>query len=237
MTSNGPNNSQATSDLKFNNSNSTDCYGLVDTNDSLARINALNWGSNRTLLDKTDDIGSGSIFQSLSFTLTSDVSKPNGNWVLAVSDAAGGLNLPTYMDLVFALKAADYYAAYLFTGMLVDGSDSGTYHISWNNNGGQIAGFSHMSLYGRAGSNGGGTPPLSIPEPGVFLCPFQKRKGLNQLQHQAVHLRRRLQRTGFRIEGGVGIHQGKLTGQYQHAKRIQDLAQVWQHPHAAQRAG
>ncbi len=168
-TSNGPNNSQATSDLKFNNSNSTDCYGLVNTNDSLARINALNWGSNWSLLDKTDTSGPGSVFQSLSFTLTSDTSKPDGNWVLAVSDAAGGLNLPTYMDLVFALKASDYYAAYLFTGMLVDGSDSGTYHISWNNNGGQIAGFSHMSLYGRAGSNGGGTPPLSIPEPGVIL--------------------------------------------------------------------
>ena len=168
-TSNGPDNSQATSDLTFNGKNATDCYGLVNTNDSLERINVLNWGSNWTLLDKTDTLGSGSVFQSLSFTLTSGVSKPDGNWVLAVSDAAGGLNLPTYMDLVFALKAADSYAAYLFTGVLVDGSDSGTYHISWNNKGNQIAGFSHMSLYGRAGSNGGGTPPLSIPEPGVVL--------------------------------------------------------------------
>lgn len=86
-----------------------------------------------------------------------------------VSDAAGGLNLPTNMDLVFALKAADFYAAYLVTGVLVDGMDSGTYHIPWNNKRGQIAGFSHMSFYGRAGSNGGGTPPLSVPEPGVVL--------------------------------------------------------------------
>ena len=168
ITSNSPN-TQTTSDLTFNGTNATDCYGLVDTNDSLARINALNWGSNWTLLDKTDDIGSGSVFQSLSFTLTSDTSKPDGNWVLMVSDAAGALNLPTNMDLVFALKASSFYAAYLFTGVLVDGSDSGTYHISWNNNGGQIAGFSHMSLYGRAGSNGGGTPPRGVPEPGVVL--------------------------------------------------------------------
>lgn len=168
-TSNGPDNSQATSDLTFNGSNATDCYGLVATNESLTLINALNWGGNWTLLDKTDDIGAGSLFQSLSFTLTSDTSKPDGSWVLMVNDAAGGLNLPTYMDLVFALKAADFYAAYLFTGVLVDGVDSGTYHISWNNNGGQVAGFSHMGLYGRAGSNGGGTPPLSIPEPGVIL--------------------------------------------------------------------
>lgn len=167
-TSNSPN-TQKTSDLTFNGTNATDCYGLVNTNESLALINALDWGSNWTLLDKTDTIGSGSVFQSLSFTLTSDVSKPDGNWVLMVSDAAGGLNLPTNMDLVFALKAADFYAAYLFTSVLVDGTDSGTYHISWNNGGGQIAGFSHMSLYGRAGSNGGGTPPLSIPEPGVVL--------------------------------------------------------------------
>lgn len=166
-TSNSPN-TQATSDLTFNSTNATDCYGLVNANESLALINALSWGSNWTLLDKTDTNGSGSVFQSLGFTLTSDVSKPDGNWVLAVSDAAGGLNLPTYMDLVFALKASNYYAAYLFTGVLVDGLDSGTYHISWNNNGGQIAGFSHMSLYGRVGS-GGGTPPLSIPEPGVVL--------------------------------------------------------------------
>lgn len=165
-TSNSPN-TQATSDLKFNGTNATDCYGLVDTNESLVLINALNWGSNWTLLDKTDE--TGSVFQSLSFTLTSDTSKPDGNWALMVSDAAGGLNLPTNMDLVFALKAADFYAAYLFTGVLVDGTDSGTYHISWNNKGGQIAGFSHMSLYGRVGSNGGGTPPLSVPEPGVVL--------------------------------------------------------------------
>ena len=34
---------------------------------------------------------------------------------------------------------------------------------------GLIAGFSHMSLYGRVGFNGGGTPPLSIAEPGEVL--------------------------------------------------------------------
>lgn len=166
-TSSSPN-TQAMSDLTFNGTNATDCYGLANTNDSFELINALNWVGNWTFLDKTDSTGSGSVFQSLSFTLISDVSKPNGSWLLLVSDAAGGLNLPTYMDLVFALKAADYYAAYLFTGVLVDGADSRTYYISWNNNGGQVAGFSHMSLYGRAGS-GGGTPPLSIPEPGVVL--------------------------------------------------------------------
>lgn len=167
-TSNGPNNNQATSDLTFNGTNATDCYGLDDINDNLARINALNWGSDWVLLDKTDEVGLA--FQSLTFTLTSETSQSGGSWLLKVGDAASGLNLPLYMDLVFALKAADYYSAYFFDGVLVDGSDAGTFHISWNTrNGNSVAGFSHMSLYGRAGSNGDGTPPLSIPEPGVVL--------------------------------------------------------------------
>lgn len=167
-TTNSPN-TQSTSDLTFNGANATDCYGLVDANDSLSAINGLNWGNDWTLLDKTDAVGA--VFQSLTFTLTSVVTNAslgNGSWLLTVSDAAGGLNLPLYMDLVFALKAANSYSAYFFDGVLIDGSDAGTYHVSWTNKNGAFHALSHMSLYGRADADGR-VPPSQIPEPGVLL--------------------------------------------------------------------
>lgn len=166
-----------TSDLKFNGTNSNDCYGVVSGNESLSAINALNWDVNPDpaddwiLLDKTDTLG-GLTIQGLNFVLTSDTTKPNGGWLLTVTDTNAGApqNLPVMMDLVFALKASDSYAAYLFDNVTIDGNDVGTYHIAWNNNGGQIAGFSHMSLYGRFTSDGGGGGGGSIPEPGsLFL--------------------------------------------------------------------
>lgn len=163
LTTNG---TQFTSDLTFNGVNANDCYGLGG-NDSLSAINALKWGNDWTLLDKTDE--DGAVFQSLTFTLTSLVTNEslgNGSWLLTVSDAAGGLNLPLYMDLVFTLKAANSYSAYFFDGVLVDGSDAGTYHVSWTNNNGAFHELSHMSLYGRAD---GRVPPSQIPEPASLL--------------------------------------------------------------------
>lgn len=159
-----------TSDLKFNGINSNDCYGVVSGNESLAAINALNWGVDWTLLDKTDTVG-GLTFQGLNFVLTSDTSKPDGSWLLTVTDTNAGApqNLPVTMDLVFALKASDSYAAYLFDNITVDGNDAGTYHIAFYNTGGQVAGFSHMSLYGRFTGNGGGDPAETIPEPASLL--------------------------------------------------------------------
>jgi len=169
-----------TSDLTFNGASSNDCYGVVNANDSLAAINALTWGSSWSLLDGTNL--TGAIFDGLSFVLTSDTTKPDGNWLLTVTDTNGTdpANLPTSMDLVFALKASNYYAAYLFTGVMVDGSDGGTYHIAFNNDGGQIAGFSHMDLYGQlaasssstsssstSSSSTSGQSSGSIPEPGT----------------------------------------------------------------------
>lgn len=165
-----------TSDFKFNGVNSTDCYGVVRGNESLADISALNWDVNPDpaddwlLLDKTDTFG-GLTIHGLNFALTSDVTKPGGTWLLIVTDTNAGApqNLPLTMDLVFALKASDSYAAYLFENVTVDGNDAGTYHIAFNNNGGQVAGFSHMSLYGRFADNGGGGGGGSVPEPASLL--------------------------------------------------------------------
>lgn len=171
-----------TSDLTFNGTNSNDCYGVVtSSNESLALINALTWGNSWTLLDKTDT-GGGLTVGGLNFVLTADATTPNGDWLLTVTDTNLGSpqNLPVTMDLVFALKAANSWAAYLFTGVLVDGSDGGTYHIAFNGPGGQTAGFSHMSLYGQfTGSTSSSTSSTSsssttsgqtsgtIPEPGM----------------------------------------------------------------------
>jgi hypothetical protein len=163
-----------TSDLRFNGINSSDCFGVVSGNESLADVNALNWDVNPdpsddwVLLDKTDTVG-GLTIQGLNFVLTSDTTKPDGNWLLTVTDTnAGALqNLPAMMDLVFALKASDSYAAYLFDNFSVDGNDAGTYHIAFNNNGGRVAGFGHMSLYGRF--TGGGRRDRELPEPGVLF--------------------------------------------------------------------
>lgn len=182
-----------TSDLKFNGINSNDCYGVVGGNENLAAINALKWdvdpdpADDWLLLDKTDTVG-GLTIQGLNFVLTSDTSKPDGSWLLTVTDTNAGApqNLPATMDLVFALKAADFYAAYLFDNITVDGNDGGTYHIAFNNRGGQIAGFSHMSLYGRFEGNGDGGGGGSVPEPGSLLLMGAGLMGLSWVRRRKL---------------------------------------------------
>lgn len=141
-------------------------------NDSVAAINALTGvfaGDAWTLLDKTD--ASSTLFNNVTFTLTSAVGSTSGGWQLSWS----GGGLPLNMDFIFVTKAANNWGAYLFestnfTAAPVTGD--GTFAISWLNNGAQTPGLSHASIYGRLSGDPGPDPdpdPQTVPLPGSLL--------------------------------------------------------------------
>ncbi|HLL13315.1 MAG TPA: PEP-CTERM sorting domain-containing protein, partial [Rubrivivax sp.] len=136
----------------------TDCYGVVEGTDSVADINALNWGGGYTLLDKTDDVTGPSLL-GLTWTLAATAGQA-GTYTLSTNTPI----VPAqFFDFVVVLKASTSYAAYFFDEARFDGTGGGAWTIQFTNGGGNIPAMSHMSIYGRGGS----TPPdiILVPEP------------------------------------------------------------------------
>lgn len=155
------------SDMSFNAASATDCYGVASGNDDASDINALaNWqdpAGNWALLAKSDDgsVGYGNL-SGINFTLSATAGTV-GTWALSAVDLNGPAyaNLPVSMDFVGVLKGSNRFAAYYFDDALVSSSNAGTWTITYTNNGGNVPGLSHLSLYTRVDSTGG-IPP--IPE-------------------------------------------------------------------------
>lgn len=149
------------SDMTYNGVNADDCYGIVAGNDSQAAINALNlnWGTDWTLLAKDDNPGNAlngtGSFMGIDFTLSASAGT-TGNWLLTSTG-----NVPAALDLVGVLKGSNKYALYLFDDVAFDGSDSGTWKMTFGN-GNQTANLSHFSMYARQGNN-------VVPEPATAL--------------------------------------------------------------------
>jgi hypothetical protein len=151
---------------------------LFDGNDRLRDINEFTGdgvfdGGEWVLLDKTDD--SPNPFEGVTFELTADVGDSSGEWSLTWSelDSSG---LPLEMDFVFVTKAASNWGAYLFESVTFTSDPlvlNGTYTVSWTNNGGQIPGSSHLSVYARKAEGDTPSPPPpppgSVPSPGTLL--------------------------------------------------------------------
>ncbi|MCB1701141.1 MAG: hypothetical protein KDI14_09920 [Halioglobus sp.] len=142
----------------------------VAGNDSVAEINKLSGafaGDTWTLLDKTD--AASTVFNNVTFTLTSVAGNKSGGWQLSWS----GGGLPLNMDFVFVTKAARDWGAYLFESMnftTAPMAGEGTFAISWLNNGGQTPGLSHASIYGRlANDPSQDLDPRQVPIPGSLL--------------------------------------------------------------------
>lgn len=91
--------------------------------------------------------------------------KPNEN-LGSFTFSWSGSPLPVTFDLVFLLKAGDDFALYFFDNFELTQyptTASGTYKVSFTNNGGQYPALSHLSVFGRQ------EPTQPVPEPATML--------------------------------------------------------------------
>lgn len=160
------------SDMTYNGGDATDCYGIVDGNDSTGTINAIGglWGTGWDVLIRDTAPGGAAdgtgTFQGISFTLTAEAGT-SGNWTLTGTDTNGGspLNLPTALDFVGVIKAGPNYGAYWFDNVSFDGSGGGRYVVRFGfNPQGIPPALSHLSLYIREGEDPDPGPD-PVPEP------------------------------------------------------------------------
>lgn len=157
-------------DMTFRGDSADLCDGVNAGNDSLSDISAA-FGGGWSFLAKDSDTPTGS-FMGVDFTLKSDLGNTSGDWLLSWTENDPG-SLPLTLDFVTVFKAATSWSGYLYEGetFLSDpSSGAGTFDITWLNNGVQVPGLSHLSLYVREGE-GGGNPgcvdggTCQVPEP------------------------------------------------------------------------
>jgi len=105
--------------------------------------------------------------KAITFTLSDETpggEVKSGDYLLTAT--AVGLFPPSiFLDFAVALKASDRFGLWFFDDAEFDGSGGGAWRITYLNNGRQIPGLSHMEVFVREGSNGGGGQN-EIPEPG-----------------------------------------------------------------------
>ena len=149
--------------------NSTDCYGVVSGN-LTEQTNVEAWSDPEYSWEHlmgTDGAWTAE-YETLKFTLsgTGFDDGNSGEWTLMWEDVAPGTptDLPATLDFVIGLKASDRYALYLFDDILLepnpDNSGRGEWRITFENNGGQIPGLSHVELFVRGNT---------VPEPATLL--------------------------------------------------------------------
>ena len=104
-------------------------------------------------------LGQVTTFNGVAITINANNFDTGGTFDINWTDNNNPLILPIYMDFVVAVKASDAAASYLFNNKILDdqgggsGTRSGTYTISFLNNGGQIPDLSNISLFGRLGDD------------------------------------------------------------------------------------
>lgn len=87
----------------------------------------------------------GGIDYKINFTETPGSGTKKGTWTITVSK-------PVTVDLVFALHASNRSGAFFFDNQVLTSSPlgtSGTWAINWYNNGGQVPGFSNLTIFAR----------------------------------------------------------------------------------------
>lgn len=133
--------------------------------------------SSLAYLDKDSDAGQA--LNGILFTVTAAVGSTSGSWTVSWEDTNGvgtALDLPITIDLAVALFGGNNGDGYLFDDVLLPvdpNSGSGTFQISFLNNGGQTPGLSHLLLGGTdpkaCTGNCGGDPDIDVPEPASLL--------------------------------------------------------------------
>lgn len=152
------------SDVTFRGSNADDCFGVQLGNDSGAHGAFIGWnGYEQLVSDDAGGAGVNSNWMGVNWSLSGATSQRDGTYTLRWSDPLP-VSLPLMLDLVVITKASDRFASYLFDRELFQSSPSsttGTWHISYRNNGNRIPNLSHLSIWARVSPN-------RVPEPGTL---------------------------------------------------------------------
>ena len=117
------------------------------------------------------------MFAGYTWTVTSSNTgdDSSGTWTISVSPSLNPS--PLFMDFVAVVKSGNDnsgggWAAYFFDDFAFTGDNDGTWEVTWSNgNSTTPGGLSHLSLYGRLGTNpctdpNGCDDPDPLPEPG-----------------------------------------------------------------------
>jgi hypothetical protein len=173
---------QAVSDVSYHAVNANNCFGKVGGNDDATGLNGLatstGWGMGWALAARDNTGANETDISNTVEGLLWNVSASSasfGSWLLTATDTDGILpaNLGDSFDFVFGLKGGNGLAYYLFDSVIFDGEEGGRYAVTFLNNGGQIPGLSHLSVYARydgpgpslGGSSSGGGARNDVPEP------------------------------------------------------------------------
>jgi hypothetical protein len=153
------------SDMQLNGEDADAVAGPISGNDDAATIDALFGGNAWTFIAKDDGPGeedTGSL-GGIDFSLVSTTGT-SGTWNLTWN----GSGFPVLIDLVAVLKGGNIFAAFLFDNEMLTAPDTNNPDDHWSitflNNGGNIPGLSHLSLYGRDV-----VPQNPVPEPATVL--------------------------------------------------------------------
>lgn len=150
------------SDMTFQGSAANDCYGVVSGNDGLTGQKKNPWPDGTSWTELAKDDGPGTVDTGTVFGVTFDLlasSGTSGTWTLEWEET-GTPGFDLEMDVVAVLKGSQRFASYLFEDLLFTSdllSGAGTWSIEYFNNGGNIPGLSHLTLY--RGNADGGLPP------------------------------------------------------------------------------
>jgi hypothetical protein len=154
------------SDVTFRGANASDCFGVQLGNDSGANGAFIGWNGFEQLVsdDASDAVGSSRSWMGVNWSLSGARNARSGTYTLSWSDPLP-LDLPLRLDLIVITKASNRFASYLFQDELFEvtpNTGSGTWQITYRNNGGQIPRLSHLSIWARL------VPTFAVPEPGTL---------------------------------------------------------------------
>lgn len=158
-----------TSDVSFRDADADQCVDVASGNDTATDVDAAFGDAAGTWSFLARDNKEGSDTSNTLFGITWTVeatSGPTGTWTLGWT-MVGEPGLPLQMDLVVGLKGGTSYQFWLFEAeefFVEPATGSGTFNISFLNNGGNIPDLSHISMYGANPTED--CCEEDVPEPG-----------------------------------------------------------------------
>lgn len=166
------------SDVTFRGNNADDCYGVITTGQG-GNVDGSNVWATTGWLELANDTNTSSTVNGIKFTLTADIGENGqstpGDWLLSWTYVGPGPGFDLTMDIVTNFKSSNQSASYLFEDELFTAnplSGSGTFKISYVNNGGQFPGLSNMSVWYKDPTwtpPNPDDPPPGVPEPATVL--------------------------------------------------------------------